>query len=775
MIRRRIPLLDQNVTAGRIAVADVIQVESDAVLRLVRNPDGYTSETDGNYTYTIAKDLANGRLEILDEEWEILGVFRSSFSTLVPSLAAGDGDGAARTTIFTVTAVQALIDASIAAAGGLSGGAGLGAAAVQQMIDTALLSLECLDEAAVRALIADAFSNLELEGGVTFQQVTDAINNAVATYSLGAVQPLLDLLAVQPNASIEDVTTVWQAISDQHTEFHSLMGLLAGKNPGSGATIAEVMVGLPRLIEIIAELRFQTLLGEVMTEAGCDTGCVQSLINNQLTPASLEAAVTSLFNVLFLGMEQTVIDDRITLITNGILANATEPWIQEIVDAVAGKTDATTQDIIDRLAGFGSGSGAGGLDTAAVQALIDSSTGALDVQVSGALTLLDDLRLHSDVQDQTIVIALQDKADAATVTALSNTVAAQAAELAQLRREVAALLGSSTPGNTGIPAVAAPMACVVPESTPFLTTGSRIHKDEFTYPAGLIGGKWLSLLESGNTGLSVSFSGNSMDFRSLMVDTVGSVLGGGYNPAYYADSHADYWLEARFKFGKPDMPIPVTERAGLTLGSFGEKYSDAAHLELTRTKAGEWWVRVLDGESELGRVRFDLGTDVLTEQLWLAAKVVDGKHITCYVRRDDADFWVPVGSFKTAADGQMLGVYGWCEPWSVTTLNPNPKFDLGDPSVAKILTAVAVSVDRVNIYTLEPINVDTAVSSRGGTVPAKDDRALPMTHIPGVVPGISMNRLKKLVADGTIPHVLKDRVKLVRPSDVKAVLDEHSG
>jgi hypothetical protein len=46
-----------------------------------------------------------------------------------------------------------------------------------------------------------------------------------------------------------------------------------------------------------------------------------------------------------------------------------------------------------------------------------------------------------------------------------------------------------------------------------------------------------------------------------------------------------------------------------------------------------------------------------------------------------------------------------------------------------------------------------------------------MTRIPGVV-DISMNRLKRLVADGTIPHVLKDRTKLIRPSDVKAALTQ---
>jgi hypothetical protein len=53
----------------------------------------------------------------------------------------------------------------------------------------------------------------------------------------------------------------------------------------------------------------------------------------------------------------------------------------------------------------------------------------------------------------------------------------------------------------------------------------------------------------------------------------------------------------------------------------------------------------------------------------------------------------------------------------------------------------------------------------------EDDTAIPMTRIPGVV-DISMNRLKRLVADGTIPHVLKDRTKLIRPSDVKAALTQ---
>ena len=74
MIRRRIPDLDTQVNSGAINVEDVVQVESDSVLRLARNPEGYESETDGDYSYSINKDFAAGTLGITDDEWAILGV-----------------------------------------------------------------------------------------------------------------------------------------------------------------------------------------------------------------------------------------------------------------------------------------------------------------------------------------------------------------------------------------------------------------------------------------------------------------------------------------------------------------------------------------------------------------------------------------------------------------------------------------------------------------------------------------------------------------------------
>ncbi|ASJ79532.1 head-to-tail adaptor [Mycobacterium phage Kalnoky] len=84
MIKRRIPDLATRVTDSDY-LEDLKQVEADAVLRLVRNPEGYLSETDGNYTYMLRSDLASGKLEIFPEEWEILGYRRSRMTVIVPN------------------------------------------------------------------------------------------------------------------------------------------------------------------------------------------------------------------------------------------------------------------------------------------------------------------------------------------------------------------------------------------------------------------------------------------------------------------------------------------------------------------------------------------------------------------------------------------------------------------------------------------------------------------------------------------------------------------
>ena len=73
-IRVRIPALDDWIDQGRVALSTVIRVCADAVIRLVRNPDGYISETDGSYTYQMAWDSGGSDLRITPDEWRDLGI-----------------------------------------------------------------------------------------------------------------------------------------------------------------------------------------------------------------------------------------------------------------------------------------------------------------------------------------------------------------------------------------------------------------------------------------------------------------------------------------------------------------------------------------------------------------------------------------------------------------------------------------------------------------------------------------------------------------------------
>jgi hypothetical protein len=79
LIRNRIPDLDEKIATGCIDVEVVIMIESDAILRLIRNQEGYTAETDGNYSYQISVLVASGRLDILSTEWALLGVRAGAF------------------------------------------------------------------------------------------------------------------------------------------------------------------------------------------------------------------------------------------------------------------------------------------------------------------------------------------------------------------------------------------------------------------------------------------------------------------------------------------------------------------------------------------------------------------------------------------------------------------------------------------------------------------------------------------------------------------------
>lgn len=68
MVHRRIPDLAAQIEDGHLDVTDVIDIEAEAVLRAVRNPEGLHSEQDGSYAYQLSREAADNRLRILPEE-----------------------------------------------------------------------------------------------------------------------------------------------------------------------------------------------------------------------------------------------------------------------------------------------------------------------------------------------------------------------------------------------------------------------------------------------------------------------------------------------------------------------------------------------------------------------------------------------------------------------------------------------------------------------------------------------------------------------------------
>lgn len=89
LILKRIPDLADQLAADppTIDQDDVVQVEAEAVLRVVRNPNGYVSETDGEYTYQLGQSSEPAVLEILPSEWElILGSKTTGMIQIVPNL-----------------------------------------------------------------------------------------------------------------------------------------------------------------------------------------------------------------------------------------------------------------------------------------------------------------------------------------------------------------------------------------------------------------------------------------------------------------------------------------------------------------------------------------------------------------------------------------------------------------------------------------------------------------------------------------------------------------
>lgn len=89
LIRVRVPDLDEKIADGTIPERLVVMIEVNAVVRVIRNPDAYVSETDGNYSYTRSQSGSSGFLELLPQEWEWLFGGNGMFQ-LVPVSPYGD-------------------------------------------------------------------------------------------------------------------------------------------------------------------------------------------------------------------------------------------------------------------------------------------------------------------------------------------------------------------------------------------------------------------------------------------------------------------------------------------------------------------------------------------------------------------------------------------------------------------------------------------------------------------------------------------------------------
>ena len=142
----------------------------------------------------------------------------------------------------------------------------------------------------------------------------------------GDLQPLLDLLAVKPGATIADVAAIWQAVSDTSTGFVQLLATLSGKPLALNPTIADVQAGLPILIKGV--------LDSAIGEMGLDA-LLSWFYSGDIIPQ-----LEGLFGVDL----STPTEFRSTLVAaltaDGFTFGGGEPLAQQILDAFGGTAAA---------------------------------------------------------------------------------------------------------------------------------------------------------------------------------------------------------------------------------------------------------------------------------------------------------------------------------------------------------------------------------------------------------------------------------------------------
>jgi Phage protein Gp19/Gp15/Gp42 len=92
LILARVPDLDALVAAGDPTQGAVVMVESNAVVRMVRNPDGKTQERIDDYSWGLPANPQAGTLYLTDTEWGLLEPGASEGAwTIRPYAATGAG------------------------------------------------------------------------------------------------------------------------------------------------------------------------------------------------------------------------------------------------------------------------------------------------------------------------------------------------------------------------------------------------------------------------------------------------------------------------------------------------------------------------------------------------------------------------------------------------------------------------------------------------------------------------------------------------------------
>jgi|688.fasta_scaffold247316_1 hypothetical protein len=356
---------------------------------------------------------------------------------------------------------------------------GVDYALLEQMVNTVIggMNLEGLNEAEVKALIAAAVASLP-DFGITEPAVTALIAQALADLGptlqtgagltaeqavvLGQVQPLLDLLAVKPGATVTDVEVVWQAVSDANTAIYSLINILAGK-PGGGGTIADVATVFGSLGATIQQMLDTAIaaLPEGLTEDQVNALIAAALagLPEALTADEVDAQIEAKLTMMGPAIQQAVasqagkVNDRMTLHktdsgdgdfiieTNNMTGAQWKVGVNVVLQRGAdfkidGNRVLTTADALE--------AGGGGIDQAALEAAVQAATAALTDRIDGLQNQVMLLTQYIDQQVGTVIqyvdMEIEKKADKTVVESVSEQASYAVAETQRLEAQDAEIV-----------------------------------------------------------------------------------------------------------------------------------------------------------------------------------------------------------------------------------------------------------------------------------------------------------------------------------------------